>query len=134
MQGAADASPTGETPSPASILVIDDDPQMRRVIRAALEDEGLTVETAADGPQALARGARRTPTLVVLDMSLPGIAGADVASRLRTAHGEALPILVITADGRPAEKARQVGAYAYLTKPFDLDALLAAVQRGLRSA
>jgi DNA-binding response OmpR family regulator len=131
MQDSPDASSLEDPQAPARILVIDDDPQMRELIRAALTDEGLTVETAADGRQALQRAARRPPTLVVLVISLPGVAGYEVATRLRTAHGAALPILVITADGRPAQKAQQAGAYGYLTKPFDLDALLAAVQRGL---
>jgi CheY-like chemotaxis protein len=125
------ASLTKDTQPPPYILVVDDDRPMRQLIRAALEDEGLTVETAADGRQALQRAARRPPTLVVLDISLPGETGYEVATRLRAAHNPMLPILVITADGQPAEKARRAGAYDYLTKPFDLDALLAAVQRGI---
>jgi len=86
------------------VLVVDDDPDLRRVIRAVLEDEGPLLTTAADGGQAVAVAARRPP------------------------------VLAITADGRAAEKARQLAAYAYLRKPFELGDLVAEVWRGLGRA
>lgn len=95
-----------------------------------LEDEGLTVETAADGRQALQRAAEHPPSLVVLDMGLPLIDGFGVAAGLR-AHGQDVPILVVSADDRVAEKARQVGAFEALPKPFGVDDLLSAVRQGL---
>ncbi len=107
---------------------------MRQLIQAALEDEGLPVATAADGRQALRRAAQARPVLVVLDITIPRVASSEVATRLRATYGQGLPILVITADGHAAEKARQVGAYAYLKKPFELDALIAAVEQGLGGA
>ena len=115
----------------SSVLVVDDDPQVRRFIRDVLEAEGFEVETAADGREALELVARRPPGLVVLDVTLPILGGSAVADGLRAALGDGLPILVITADGNAAPKAEQAGAFAYLQKPFAIDQLLVAVRRGL---
>lgn len=114
-----------------AVLVVDDDPDFRHAIQLALEDEGLSVQTAADGREALDRGMRERPAIVVLDMSLPLLGGERVALGIRAAHDQHVPILVITADGRAAEKATRVGAFDYLHKPFELDALVAAEHRGL---
>jgi CheY-like chemotaxis protein len=119
------------TETPAPILVVDDDWQTRRLLRWALEEEGFLVETAADGGQALELARRTRPALVVLDMRLPVMDGAAVAGGLRAAHGAPPPIVLITGDDRPAELASRVGAYAHLSKPFDLDDLIATVRRGL---
>ena len=116
-----------------SILIVDDDPLIRQIIRDVLTEEGFAVATAADGPQALRRAADRPPALVILDMGLPRMDGYEVAVALRAAHGRALPILTITADGGAANKAQRVGAFAYLRKPFDLDDLVAAVRGVLRA-
>ena len=110
-----------------TILVVDDDAAVRQAIRRVLEIDGFAVETAADGREALASAAQHPPALVVLDMSLPALGGSRVAAALRAAHGEALPILMITADAGAREKAAPTWPAAYLRKPFDLDALLTAV-------
>ena len=75
------ADPAG----PMRVLVVDDDPQIRQMLQWALEDEGLAVDVASDGDQALARVAATgaAPRLVILDMGLPGDDGARVAARLR---------------------------------------------------
>ncbi len=114
-----------------TILVVDDDPHMRQVVRWALEDAGFDVQTAPDGPGALAQAETRRPGVVVLDVGLPSADGALVAAELRQVCGEQLPILIMTADGRAADKAQLAGAYAYLHKPFQDEALVAAVRRGL---
>jgi DNA-binding response OmpR family regulator len=121
------------TETAAHILVVDDDWQTRRLIRWALEEEGFVVETASDGQQALERATSARPALVVLDMRLPLVDGTAVADGLRSSLKVPPPIVLITADDRPAEKARRVGAYAYLEKPFELDDLVATVRRGLRA-
>jgi DNA-binding response OmpR family regulator len=113
------------------VLVVDDDPHVGASLHWALEDEGLAVETAADGREALERAAARPPALVLLDLTLPVLDGYDAARALRAAHGAALPILVITGDGQAPEKAARVGAYAYVRKPFDVGDLLATVRCGL---
>src|SRR5690349_3904983 len=95
------ASPTPHTiDTAAPVLVVDDDPRIRQVIQWALEDEGLTVELAADGLQAIEKAAHQRPALVVLDWMLPGLDGHGVAAWLRATYGQTLPILVITAEGR----------------------------------
>ncbi|HET6315222.1 MAG TPA: response regulator [Chloroflexota bacterium] len=112
------------------MLVVDDDADIRTVIGATLTDEGMSVGTAGDGREALQRAGEVPPALIILDITLPGLDGYQVADQLRERYG-VLPILAITADGRAAEKARRVGAFAYLRKPFELDELVALVKLGL---
>ena len=113
------------------ILVIDDDRQIRQAIRWALEDEGFAVLAAAGGADALRLTQERTPDLVLLDFTLSEQRGDEVAVALRAAHPRTLPILLITGDGEAASKAQQVGAYAFVRKPFELDELLGAIAHGL---
>ena len=112
-----------------SVLVVEDDKQMRDIIQGTLEDEGLAVETAAEGQQAASWLLRHRPLLVIVDWSLPLLDGAGVADAVRAAHGASVPILLITADGRAAVKARQMGATDYLHKPFEIDELIRTTHR-----
>lgn len=114
-----------------AILVVDDDPEIRDVVRWLLEDEGWTVETASDGRDALERATQARPALIVLDMGLPILSGEEVAMRLRVYYHEPPPIVVVSADGRAGEKAAKIGAAAYLHKPFDVDELARLVRRTL---
>ena len=116
------------------VLVVEDDALLRETITWALEDDGLEVDSAVDGRDALQRAAARAPRLVVLDMGLPGLDGFAVAEALRARFGGQLPILVVTADGRAQSKAERVGAYAFVHKPFDVSALVDQVRAGLRDA
>ncbi len=122
--------PRGATTSP-TVLVVEDEADLRDVIRRALEAEGLVVETAGDGWQALARVIRRRPSLVVLDLVLPRLDGEDVAAALRMTHDPEIPILVISGWRDRTEMARQVGAFGYLEKPFETDDLITAVRSAL---
>ena len=124
------ASPPART---ACVLVVDDDAQVRQAIRWALEDEGLAVVTAADGREALGLAGERVPDLVVLDITLPEMNGYAVARSLRAEHAQPIPILLITADGQASLKARRIGAYAFLRKPFRIEDFLDAVRAGLSS-
>jgi DNA-binding response OmpR family regulator len=117
----------------AIILVVDDDPEIRDVVRWLLEDEGWTVETASDGRDALERATRARPALIVLDMGLPILTGEEVAMRLHEVYVEPPPIIVVSADGRAGEKAARIGAASYLHKPFDVDALARLVRIALGS-
>ena len=117
----------------AIVLVVDDDPEIRDVVRWLLEDEGWTVETASDGRDALERATRARPALIVLDMGLPIMSGEEVAMRLQDVYVDPPPIIVVSADGRAGEKAARIGAASYLHKPFDVDALARLVRLTLGS-
>src|SRR3954471_15269476 len=142
MAGALDlpsAADTGAEPgrdgssSGTVVLVVDDDPEIRDVVRWLLEDEGWTVETASDGRDALEQAARTRPALIVLDMGLPIMGGEEVARRLHVEYPDPPPIIVVSADGRAGEKAARIGAASYLHKPFDVDALARLVRRSIGS-
>ena len=120
-----------ETGSAAPILVVEDDQYLRQTIQSMLELEGYTVATAANGREAVERARRQRPSLVLLDWGLPIVSGPEVATAIHESYDRAVPIVLITADGRSAEKARQIGARDYLNKPFDLDDLVTVVQRVL---
>jgi DNA-binding response OmpR family regulator len=116
-----------------SILVVDDDPKLREVAMWALEDEGFAVQVAGGRREAAERVKRQRPALVVLDMGLPPDEGDSVAADVRAACGQ-VPILLITADGKASQKARRVGAFAYLHKPFDVERLVFLVRERLSAA
>jgi DNA-binding response OmpR family regulator len=126
----AEAAPAGLGP----ILVVDDDARVRQTIQWTLEDAGFLVETAGDGRGALMLAARRRPALMVLDLTLPDTTGELVAAQMQALYPDPIPLLVITADGHAAEKARRVDAFAYLHKPFDIDDLVSAVRQGVTRA
>jgi CheY-like chemotaxis protein len=111
------------------VLVVEDDPEERRLIGWVLGQGGMSVETVSNGWQALERAAQRRPAAVVLDLMLPGFHGLDVTAVLRAIHGDALPIVVVSAFDRARERARQAGSTAFVAKPFDVDDLLATVRR-----
>jgi DNA-binding response OmpR family regulator len=115
-----------------TVLVVEDDPTIRGLIRSALVDEGLRVEVAVDGRAALELAQNRAPALVLLDMMLPDMTGGAVAAGLKARHGPDVPIIVVTADGRAADKAASVGAVDHITKPFDVDKLVEMVRQRLR--
>jgi two-component system, OmpR family, response regulator MprA len=114
----------------ASILVVDDDAPIRRMLQRTLAAEGHDVSAAADGGAALAAVERTVPDLVVLDVAMPGLDGFAVCRRLR-AKGLALPILLLTArDAVPDRVAGlDAGADDYLVKPFASEELVARVRR-----
>ena len=112
---AAEDTPSVEGP----VLVVEDDYEVQRMIRWLLEDEGLTVETAGDGEEALRQVMDRKPALVVLDLNVPILNGEDVAAVVRAAYGDTVPIVVVSSDSNRSERARTVGAVEVLRKPFE---------------
>jgi DNA-binding response OmpR family regulator len=115
--------------SQRKVLVVEDDQAVRLFIKLALEDEGFQTEAFGDGQVALEWASDHKPSLVILDYRLPVVNGPMVAAGVRARYGEYLPIILITADPRPFEKGKQLGANVSFSKPFDLSALLNAVER-----
>jgi two-component system response regulator MprA len=118
---------------PQTILVVDDDPPIRRMLERTLSAEGYTVEASADGGAALAAIERAIPDLVVLDVAMPGIDGFGVCRRVR-ARGLTTPILLLTARDAVADRVTglDAGGDDYLLKPFATEELLARVRALLR--
>jgi two-component system, OmpR family, KDP operon response regulator KdpE len=118
----------------SSILLVDDEPEIRRFVEASLRASGYGVESAATGAEALALLKSRLPSLVVLDLGLPDIDGLDV---IRTVRAESkIPLIVLSARTAEEQKIRalDLGADDYLTKPFGVGELLARVRVALRRA
>lgn len=111
-----------------SALVVDDDPNVRTLLRLMLEVEGLQVETAENGFQAMARALHHPPSLVLLDLDIPILGGETIARELRATYGEAITIILISGNLDVAEVAQRVGADAYVPKPFSRAAVLAALR------
>jgi two-component system, OmpR family, KDP operon response regulator KdpE len=120
--------------SKASVLVVDDEPQILRALETTLRGAGYAVATAATGEAALTQAAVRPPDAVILDLVLPGKSGTDVCRELR--GWSQVPVLVLSAVGEEREKvaALDAGADDYVTKPFALDELLARLRALLRRA
>lgn len=127
-------SDTTQGPTSSPILVVEDDTQVLDLVTWALEDEGYRVVVAGDGAAAIEKARGQRPALVLLDWSLPDLNGDRVAEALRALFGDTLPIVLMTADGRSAEKAQRVGAAAFFHKPFDVETVLAAVACALSVA
>src|SRR5580658_466798 len=119
----------------AHILVVDDEPAVRRALERALRLDSYEVELAGDGREALDRLAERPVDAVILDLMMPGVDGLEVCRRLRAA-GDRTPILMLTARDAIDDRVQglDVGADDYLVKPFALRELQARVRALLRRA
>ena len=119
------------------VLIVEDDADIRELIRYNLAQEGFVVEEAADGAQALERVRRRVPDLMVLDLMLPGMPGLEICRQMRAGRDTAhLPILIVTAKGTEVDKilGLEMGADDYVVKPFSPRELVARVKALLRRA
>ena len=116
------------------VLVIDDEPQIHRFLRPALEGAGYAVERAETAADGLRLAASRAPALVLLDLGLPDMDGQAVLQQLRS--GSAVPVVVLSARDRDAEKVQALdnGADDYVEKPFSVAELLARIRAALRHA
>ena len=123
---------------PPYVLVVDDEVQIRRFLRTGFELDGFTVQEAESGAEALRLATLKPSDLVILDLGLPDMDGADVLERLRA--WSSVPLIVLSVRGSEAEKVRllELGADDYVVKPFGMAELLArahsAMRRQLRTA
>jgi two-component system KDP operon response regulator KdpE len=114
------------------VLVVDDEPQILRVMRASLPIRGYEVLTASTGEEALNQLSKQVPDLLILDLVMPEMSGLEVCRRVR--EFSSVPIIVLSAKGSESDKvaALDLGADDYVTKPFGMDELLARVRAVLR--
>ena len=119
--------------APLRVLIVDDEPPIRRFLRTGFTAQGYLTAEAETGEAALASLARDRIDLVVLDLGLPDIDGLDIIRKMREG-GSAIPIVVLSsrADEAGKVKALDLGADDYVTKPFGVDELLARVRAALR--
>lgn len=116
------------------VLVVDDSAEARDLARRALEREGIEVDAAAGGDEAIAVAARNPPDLVLLDLEMPGMSGLEVLTRLRRAG--AVPVIVLSGHAGESERvlALELGADDYVVKPFLVRELPARIRSVLRRA
>jgi len=116
-----------------TLLIIDDDEPSCRLVRATFQSEGVSVLAAHDGPAGLERIETDRPDVVLLDIHLPSASGIDLLEHLKKTN-PSLPIVMLTASReiKTAVRATRLGAFDYLTKPIDDDALLTAIRSALK--
>ena len=112
------------------VLVVDDEPAIRSVLRLILLAEGYDVVAAASGEEALACLAQQSPAVVLLDLRLPGMSGWQLHDQLRQAAPQ-LPVVYMTAGRHVQQEASSHQAAGYLAKPFDVDSVVDTVARFL---
>jgi two-component system, OmpR family, KDP operon response regulator KdpE len=116
------------------ILVVDDEPQITRVLRASLSSQGYDIRVANDGETALEIMKDWTPELVITDLSMPHMDGLELCRRLRLSTKIPIIVLSVRGEERTKVQALDAGADDYVTKPFGIEELLARVRANLRRA
>ena len=118
----------------ANILVVDDEPQITRVLKTSLSSQGYGIRTAADGEEALQTLKEWAPDLIVTDLRMPNMDGLELCRRVRTESR--IPIIVLSVKGEETIKveALDAGADDYVTKPFSINELVARIRAALRRA
>src|ERR1700704_5600650 len=114
------------------VLVVDDEPQITRVLRTVLTSQGYQVRTAAEGESALANFAEWRPELVITDLYMPHMDGVELCRRIRAISTVPIIVLSVKGEERTKVEALDSGADDYVTKPFGIDELLARVRATLR--
>jgi len=120
--------------NPATILVVDDEPQIRRVMRTTLSNNGYTVTEARSGEEALEKIRSQSPDLILLDINMPSMGGLETCREIR--NGSDVPVIMLTVRNTERDKVRALdaGADDYVVKPFGMEELLARIRAALRRA
>lgn len=116
------------------ILIVDDEPQITRVLRTSLASHGYNVRSAADGESALETFGDFSPDLVITDLSMPNLNGIELCRRLRKLSPVPIVVLSVKGEEKTKVEALDAGADDYVTKPFGMDELLARIRAALRRA
>src|SRR5216110_3051897 len=114
------------------VLVVDDEPQITRVLRTVLSSQGYQVRTAAEGESALANFKEWRPELVITDLYMPHMDGVELCKRIRAMSNVPIIVLSVKGEERSKVEALDSGADDYVTKPFGIDELMARVRAALR--
>ncbi|MDQ3649740.1 MAG: response regulator transcription factor [Acidobacteriota bacterium] len=116
------------------ILIVDDEPQITRVLRRSLTTHGYDVRVVADGEAALELFGDWSPELVITDLSMPSVGGLELCRRLRAISDVPIIVLSVKGEERGKVEALDAGADDYVTKPFGMDELLARIRAAFRRA
>lgn len=116
----------------ANILVVDDEPQIRRVLRSTLSTQGYVITEAKTGEEALESLRKERPDLVLLDMNMPGMGGIETCREIRRAFDAPIIMLTVRNAERDKVAALDAGADDYVVKPFGIEELLARIRAALR--
>jgi CheY-like chemotaxis protein len=114
---------------PKTVLLVEDDADLVGLVSILLEEDGYCVKIAGNGREALATLEHDIPDLILLDMKMPIMNGPEFTRELEVRHGRQAPIVVLTAAADAHRRAAEVGADAWVGKPFDPGALLSTVRR-----
>src|SRR5205085_8299149 len=123
---------TTATTEKSRVLVVDDEPQITRVLRTVLTSQGYQVRTASEGEAALSNFTEWRPELVITDLYMPHMDGIELCRRIRSMSGVPIIVLSVKGEERTKVEALDGGADDYVTKPFGIDELLARVRAALR--
>ena len=120
------------TTTDSRVLVVDDEPQITRVLRTVLTSQGYQVRTAGEGESALLNFAEWRPELVITDLCMPHMDGVELCRRIRAMSSVPIIVLSVKGEERTKVEALDSGADDYVTKPFGIDELLARIRAALR--
>jgi putative two-component system response regulator len=116
----------------ATILIVDDEDAIRSMLTRKLEADGYRCEAASDGKEALYKAFMKDFDVVLMDIKMPGLSGMEALPQMVTDHPDTCVIMITAVtDAKTAVEAMKLGAYDYVTKPFDLDDLSMRVRRAL---
>lgn len=116
----------------AAILVVDDEPQIRRVLRSTLSFRGYTITEVSSGEEAVELAPKLKPDLILLDVNLPGMSGIETCRQIRRSSDAPIIVLTVRSAERDKVVALDAGADDYVTKPFGIEELLARIRASLR--